>query len=28
MAAEYVRKYDLELPAKTAARIKNFQQLY
>ena len=28
MAAEYVRKYDLELPAKTDARIKEFQKLY
>jgi starch phosphorylase len=28
MAAEYVSKYDLELPAKTEARIKGFQQLY
>jgi starch phosphorylase len=28
MAAEYVSKYDLELPAKTDARIKDFQKLY
>lgn len=28
MAAEYVRKYDLELPDETKNRIKNFQKLY
>ncbi|MCI5119327.1 MAG: alpha-glucan family phosphorylase [Candidatus Electrothrix sp. LOE1_4_5] len=28
MAAEYVRKYDLELPDETENRIKNFQKLY
>jgi starch phosphorylase len=28
MAAEYVSKYDLELPAETDARIKDFQKLY
>lgn len=28
MAAEYVRKYDLELPKETDARIKDFQKLY
>jgi starch phosphorylase len=28
MAAEYVRKYELELDAETAARIARFQELY
>jgi starch phosphorylase len=28
MAAEYVRKYDLELPEQTQTRIKKFQELY
>ncbi len=28
MAAEYVRKYELELDAETNARIAGFQELY
>ncbi len=28
MAAEYIRKYDIELPGNTADRIAGFQQLY
>lgn len=28
MAAEYVKKYDIELDKKTADRVKHFQQLY